>query len=533
MEEIEVHGKGEVRNRSNRTDLSADGDRTDLANIGKKQVLKRRFGFMSMIGFSCTLMATWAGLLTYFAGPLMNGGSAGSVYGFIFSWFGVITVMCSLAELASMAPTAGGQYHYVAMLSPESCQKILSYIAGWATVCAWQATVSAVCLPLATIVQGLVILNYPNYAAERWHATLMAYAFILLALFVNTYLNKYFNKIEGMILILYIIGFFGVVISLSALSEHITAEAVFHSWNNGGGWESMSLAWFVSLAAFAGAFAGADGATHMAEEIHNASVVVPRSMVTSVIINGVFGFAALIAILFSITDLEGAFASPTGYPFMAVFQSAAGVKGATVMTCTIVCLGTFGSWALLATASRQMWAFARDNGLPGSGHLSRIEPKSALPWYAIAVTIGINFLIPLIYIGSATGFNAVISLLVSSFYISFVIPCYLLLWRRLSGAIKEPTPGGDTGFKNTPGSRRLIWGPWRMPKIVGIVFNAIACGFATIILAFSCFPSTAVVDKTTMNYSSVVTGGVIVLAMVYYVVHGRKVYLGPTIEIEA
>src|SRR4051812_11086388 len=110
------------------------------------------------------------------------------------------------------------------MLAPSGCQKILSYISGWATVTAWQATVSAVCLPLATLVQGLVIMNNPNYLPERWHATLMAYAFIFLALFVNTYLNKHFAKIEGIILVLYIIGFLGVVISLSSLATHIDAE---------------------------------------------------------------------------------------------------------------------------------------------------------------------------------------------------------------------------------------------------------------------------------------------------------------------
>lgn len=270
--------------------------------------------------------------------------------------------------------TNAPQYHYVAMLAPSSVQKLLSYIAGWATVCAWQATVSAVCLPLATIVQGLIIMNNPNYPAERWHATLMTYAFMALALFVNTYLNKHFAKLEGIILILYIIGFFGVVIALSALATHVTTEQVFNSWNNGGGWSSMGLAWFVSLSSFAGAFAGADGATHMAEEIHNASIIVPRSMVTSVLINGVFGFAALMALLFSLSDVENALMSPTGYPFMYIFEAAAGVKGGTVMACTIVCLGTFGSWALLATASRQIWAFSRDNGLPGSSFLSRVSP---------------------------------------------------------------------------------------------------------------------------------------------------------------
>jgi hypothetical protein len=138
----------------------------------------------------------------------------------------------------------------------------------------------------------------------------------------------------------------------------------------------------------------------------------------------------------------------------------------------------------------------------------------------------------LIYIGSPTGFYAAISLLVSSFYLSFILPCYLLLWRRLTGGIKTPEPGADSGLKNTAGARRLIWGPWRMPAIIGIFVNAIACGFATIILAFSCFPTIAAVDAMTMNYSSVVTGGVMILALVYFAVYGRKVYQGPTIEID-
>lgn len=64
---------------------SYDHDRDDLARLGKRQVLKvrngqflsaqsgrltdgqRNFGFMSMLGFSCTIMVTWEGLLVYAA----------------------------------------------------------------------------------------------------------------------------------------------------------------------------------------------------------------------------------------------------------------------------------------------------------------------------------------------------------------------------------------------------------------------------------------------------------------------------------
>ena len=63
---------------------TSDRDRDELARLGKKQVLKvraqiltsipqkltygqRNFGFMSMLGFSCTTMVTWEGILVYVA----------------------------------------------------------------------------------------------------------------------------------------------------------------------------------------------------------------------------------------------------------------------------------------------------------------------------------------------------------------------------------------------------------------------------------------------------------------------------------
>jgi choline transport protein len=36
-----------------------------------------------------------------------------------------------MAELVSMWPTAGGQYHWTYMLAPESWKTVLSYVTGW------------------------------------------------------------------------------------------------------------------------------------------------------------------------------------------------------------------------------------------------------------------------------------------------------------------------------------------------------------------------------------------------------------------
>ena len=64
-----------------------------------------------------------------------------------------------------------------------------------------------------------------------------------------------------------------------------------------------------------------------AEEIEGASTVIPRSMVISVMLNGVLGLSILIATLFCMGDVQAALNSPTGYPFMEIFFYATGSNG--------------------------------------------------------------------------------------------------------------------------------------------------------------------------------------------------------------
>ena len=122
---------------------------------------------------------------------------------------------------------------------------------------------------------------------------------------------------------------------------------------------------------------------HIAEEIPNASVVVPWIMIATAILNGVLGFAALIAILFCAGNVANAEMSPTGYPFIEIFyQATNSAGGATAMVCVILALIFFAMISLIATASRMTWAFARDNGLPGSTWLSKVYqfPFSSLAY---------------------------------------------------------------------------------------------------------------------------------------------------------
>lgn len=92
-------------------------DSETLALLGKKQVLKRRFGFVSMFGFAVCELITWETVLAIFAQAFNNGGPAGAVYGFIIAWLSTLSVYTVISELASMAPIAGGQYYWVYVVS--------------------------------------------------------------------------------------------------------------------------------------------------------------------------------------------------------------------------------------------------------------------------------------------------------------------------------------------------------------------------------------------------------------------------------
>jgi Amino acid permease. len=94
----------------------------------------------------------------------------------------------------------------------------------------------------------------------------------------------------------------------------------------------------------------------------------------SILLNGALGFGFLIAVLFSMGDLQAALATPTGYPIIEIFYQATGSKkAATAMVCGLVASAVFSTLGLMASASRTTWAFARDNGLPLSEHIAHVS----------------------------------------------------------------------------------------------------------------------------------------------------------------
>lgn len=159
------------------------------------------------------------------------------------------------------------------------------------------------------------------------------------------------------------------------------------------------------------------------------------------------------------------------------------------------------------------------------GH--QVHPKTAIPNYAIYVITGVACFVGIINLGSATAFNIILSIGISSLYSSYTITELLLLWRRIRGDIRKPSEmSGHTWEAN-----ELVWGPFHIPGVLGIALNAFAVCYGTIVIIFCFFPTTVNPDAAHMNWACLITAAVIFFAVAYYLIYAKKVYQGPVVEI--
>ena len=84
-------------------------DEVAMAEVGKVQQFKRGFGFFTILGLTASMMCTWEAVFFANFTAMLNGGPATLVYGFIYAMLGALSTAASLAEMASIYPTSGGQ----------------------------------------------------------------------------------------------------------------------------------------------------------------------------------------------------------------------------------------------------------------------------------------------------------------------------------------------------------------------------------------------------------------------------------------
>lgn len=272
------------------------------------------------------------------------------------------------------APTSGGQYHWVSEFAPPSCQKFLSYVVGWLGVLGWQTAAATVSYLTGKQLQALIILWNPTYEPKAWQGTLLIWAVLAVCLLFNTFFSRKLPLIEGVIVVLHIAGFFAVIIPLWVMGDRSNTGDVFTLFQDNMGWGSVSLSTMIGLTGAASCFVGVEAGAHMSEEVRNAAHVVPRAMMWTWLGNGLMGWIMAITFCFCVGDTMSVLLTPLGAQQVQVFLNTTGsAAGATGLTCIMLVIGVFACVAVMATNSRQLFAFARDNGVPFSSTFSKVS----------------------------------------------------------------------------------------------------------------------------------------------------------------
>lgn len=259
-----------------------------------------------------------------------------------------------------MAPIAGGQYYWVFMMAPPKWKTICSYVVGWLTTLAWIATVATETLFAGTIIQGILVIDYP-YEGQLWQGTLLTWAVICGCVFINVVIPNWLPRFEAFILVFHLVGFVAILTTLWVMTPTIgSAKSVWLTSLNEGNWPTQGISYCVGFLGNVATFVGADASVHLAEEVENAAMNIPRAILAAMLINGAVGMAMMVTILYCLGDVTSVLETKTGFPFIQIFLNSVGnVAGATVMAAVVCALTWACATGITTTASRMTWSFAR------------------------------------------------------------------------------------------------------------------------------------------------------------------------------
>ncbi|EMD96775.1 hypothetical protein COCC4DRAFT_62273 [Bipolaris maydis ATCC 48331] len=480
---------------------------------------------IASVGWS--ICNSWVGVLSTLAFNVTNGGSPGLLYGlwFVFIMYGF--VVYTLAELARVYPSAGGQYHWTAVVAPKWCARAMSYACGMINIFAWASLSAGVAIILPQQLLALVITHNPSYEVEPWHVFLMYQFVCVVCLLHNIFsLRRTMwlipNDMHGLNAVLTLHGvvalslaaFIAATVASLARAPHFqSSKAVWITFVDLSGWDNKGLVFFIGLLTPGYMYAGIDGAIHLAEEARNARTAVPKALVSIWGIGFVTSFIVAVASMYSVQDFTAVATTKTGFPVFELWRQAMDSEAAA--TAFLVFTHATGYIAVAGcqqTASRLTWSFARDSGLVASSKIARIDGRWQVPVWALYVNGVMTFLIGCVYLGSSTAFNAFIGTGLILQLVTFAFPAALLL---LTGRPKRFLPPTRT---------------FGLPSAFGWVANVFTVAFALFCLVFYCFPPARPVTASNMNYAPAVLVVIGIFIVANWFLHARKHYHGPQLE---
>jgi amino acid transporter len=409
-----------------------------LQRLGYAQELRRRLNGFSNYAVALSMICILAGCITSFPQALCSVGGAAIGVGWPLCVLLSLAFAATMGQVASAFPTAGGLYHWAAILGGR----------GWGWITAW--------FNLAGLIIVLAAINVGTYQftlgslgrllgfEPRAHSEMALYWWQLAGIVAITFSQALINHC-GIRLTSRFTDFSGYWILVVAVALTVCLLCVAKDYDFGrlitfsnfsglpqGGpdvepiWpRSESLLWLFALSFIMPAYTitGFDASAHMSEETVGAAYIVPRALLRSVVVSGIFGWVMLCAIVLAAPNLQEAAQQGNDAFFWIVEQ----VRPGWVPLLLYAGIGIAQYLCGLATvtsASRMAYAFARDGGLPFSSSLRQVHAEFRTPVYAIwAIS-----LLAVVFTVYTPVYSTITTVCVIFLYISYALPTLLGLF---------------------------------------------------------------------------------------------------------
>lgn len=395
-------------------------DVSTLHKLGYAQELSRVLNGFSNFAISLSIICILAGGVTSFQVGFCSVGGASIGLGWPLVCLFSLCVAATMGQIASAFPTAGGLYHWAAILGGRGW----GWLTAWFNLAGLVTVLAAINVGTFRFALGVFDPDFKPDELTQFIAITVITASQALFNHLGIRVTRVLTDFSGYwILLVSIIITVALLIAAPGLDV-----ARLWTFSNFSGlpagddsvWpQTNSLLWLFALGFLLPAYTitGFDASAHTAEETVGAAHNVPRGIVRSVLVSGVFGWVMLCSLVLAMRDPEVA-ATKGEQAFVFTLGDVLPGWLFLVLCGGIVLAQYLCGLATITSASRMAFAFARDGGLPGSRWVRHVSPRFRTPPVAIW-SVAIASVLFTIY---SPVYSTIAAVCVIFLYISYVLP---------------------------------------------------------------------------------------------------------------
>ncbi|KAF9220947.1 amino acid transporter [Gyrodon lividus] len=481
-------------------------DNSLLRKLGYKSEFKREFSLVETISFSLAIMAVSCGITTGYSYPLLSGGHFAMVWGWFIPCIFITCVAASMAELASSMPTSAGLYYFSAKMASEKRSALASWITGWSNITGQVTLICSINFSCAELITTGITMATDGAVVLGSGATFG----ILIAIHLTQAIlcsagTRILARMTVLVLFVIMATTFGAIISLLVCSRGmVTPKDAFTKFENNTGWSNNVWAFILAFTSPMWSLTGYDSAAHIAEETSNAARAAPISIMVGVLGTEILGWLMYIAASFATYSVPDILQSKLALPMGDVLLTVLGKRGALALWWSIAILQYLCGCSQCIDASRVVFAFSRDDALPGSRWWKRVNRHTQTPINAVWFVMLLSAICGVLSF-SVAAFDSLASASVIGLYISYVTPIY---------------------YRITSGRDKLKPGPFHLGRWSRLI-GTMAVLWVAFMVVMLLFPYTQTTNSQTMNYSVVIVMAVFIFASASWVLSARYWFTGP------